>query len=60
MLPLLDEARVRSVLRMEDLIPAMERALVDFSAGRIAQPVRQMLTVEPHGGHFGAMPAAGD
>ena len=48
------------MLRMEDLIPAMERALVDFSAGRIAQPVREMLTVEPHGGHFGAMPAAGE
>ena len=60
MLPLLDEARIRSVLRMEDLIPAMERALVDFSAGRIAQPVRQMLTVEAHGGYFGAMPAAGE
>jgi thiomorpholine-carboxylate dehydrogenase len=45
---------------MEDLIPAMERALIDFSAGRIAQPVRQMLSVEPHGGHFGAMPAAGE
>jgi ornithine cyclodeaminase/alanine dehydrogenase-like protein (mu-crystallin family) len=60
MLPFLDEARVRAVLRMEELIPAVERALVAFSAGRVAQAVRQMLPVEPHGGHFGAMPAAGE
>src|SRR5918997_6340860 len=59
MLPFLDEEQVRAVLRMEDLIPAMETALIEFSAGRVAQPVRQMLSVEPHGGYFGAMPAAG-
>ena len=29
--PFLDEAAIRSVLRLEDLIPAMERALIDFS-----------------------------
>ena len=60
MLPFLDEARIRAVLRMEELIPAMERALAAFSAGRVAQPVRQMLAVEPQGGFFGAMPAAGE
>jgi ornithine cyclodeaminase/alanine dehydrogenase-like protein (mu-crystallin family) len=60
MLPFLDEGRVRALLRMEELIPAMERALVDLSAGRVAQPARQMLDVEPHGGHFAAMPAAGE
>ena len=59
MLPFLDEEQVRAVLRMDDLIPAMETALIEFSAGRVAQPVRQMLSVEPHGGYFGAMPAAG-
>ena len=58
MLPFLDEEQVRALLRMEDLIPAMERALIDLSAGRVAQPARQLLTVEPYGGHFGAMPAA--
>ena len=31
---------------MEDLIPAMEKALIDFSAGRVTQPVRNMLAVE--------------
>src|SRR5215210_2152360 len=60
MLPFLAEAQIRAVLRMEELIPAMERALVAFSAGRVAQPVRQMLAVEPQGGFFGAMPAAGE
>ncbi len=59
MLAFLDEEQVRAVLRMEDLIPAMETALVEFSSGRVAQPVRQMLSVEPHGGFFGAIPAAG-
>jgi ornithine cyclodeaminase/alanine dehydrogenase-like protein (mu-crystallin family) len=58
-IPFFGEAQVRSVLRMEDLLPAMERALIDFSAGRIAQPVRELLPVEPHGGYFAAMPAAG-
>jgi ornithine cyclodeaminase/alanine dehydrogenase-like protein (mu-crystallin family) len=59
MLSFLTEDQVRAVLRMEDLIPAMERALVEFSAGQVTQPPRQMLTVEPHGAHFGSMPAAG-
>lgn len=53
----LDEAEVRRRLRMEDLIPAMEGALADFSAGRVVQPVRQMLSVEEPGGFFAAMPA---
>ena len=43
---ILDEEQVRAVLRMEDLIPAMEKALIDFSAGRVTQPVRNMLAVE--------------
>ena len=60
MVPLVSEDQVKSVLRFEDLIPALQAALVDFSAGRVAQPVRQMLAVEPHGGHFAAMPAAGN
>ena len=36
MLPYLDEARVRALLRLEDLMPVMERALIDLSAGRVA------------------------
>lgn len=58
-LPFLDEAAVHKVLRMEDLIPAMERALIDYSAGRVSQPDRRLLEVVPHGGFFAAMPAVG-
>jgi len=58
MMAFLTEDHVRAVLRMEDLIPAMERALTEFSAGRVTQPPRQMLAIEPQGAHFGSMPAA--
>ena len=53
----LDEEQVRQHLRMEDLIPAMEKALIDFSAGRVTQPVRSVIKVEPSGGCLGLMPA---
>lgn len=53
----LDEAAVAARLTMPALIETMERALVEFSAGRVVQPVRQMLPVEPAGGVFAAMPA---
>jgi hypothetical protein len=36
----LDEAAVRRHLRMANLLPAMERALIDFSAGKGVQPAR--------------------
>jgi len=42
----LDEERVRVLLQWDELIPAMENALADFSLGRVVQPVRNMLTVE--------------
>ena len=53
----LDEQQVRAHLAMADLIPAMEQALVDFSAGRCVQPVRTAIPVEAHGGIFLSMPA---
>ena len=53
----LDEEEVRRHLRMEDLIPAMEKALIDFSAGKVTQPVRSVITVDPPGGFYGIMPA---
>src|SRR5438067_2701459 len=53
----LDEEQVRNHLRMADLIPAMEKALIDFSAGKVTQPVRSIITVDPPGGFFGMMPA---
>jgi ornithine cyclodeaminase/alanine dehydrogenase-like protein (mu-crystallin family) len=53
----LDESQVRQHLRMADLIPAMEKALIDFSAGKVRQPVRQVIPVDPPGGFYGMMPA---
>ncbi|MEO6970499.1 MAG: NAD(P)-binding domain-containing protein [Chthoniobacterales bacterium] len=56
---ILDEERVRSLLRMEDLIPAMAGAMRDLSAGKVLQPLRQILPVKEHAGFFGVMPAYG-
>src|SRR5437660_9242734 len=44
---------------MNELIPAMEKALVDFSAGRVIQPVRSIISinVDPPGCFLGLMPA---
>jgi alanine dehydrogenase len=53
----LDEAAVEGLLRMEEVIPAMERALSDFSSGKVVQPVRTILPVEEHQGFLGLMPA---
>ena len=53
----LDEAAVRRLLRMEDLIPAMAQALADLSAGKVVQPVRVVLPITDHQGFFGIMPA---
>src|SRR5947208_11930267 len=57
MLLFLDEEQVRKHLRMAELIPAMEKALIDFSAGKVTQPVRQVIAVDPPGGFYGMMPA---
>jgi thiomorpholine-carboxylate dehydrogenase len=53
----LNEEQVREHLRMIDLIPAMEKALIDFSAGRVTQPVRSIISIDPPGGFLGLMPA---
>jgi thiomorpholine-carboxylate dehydrogenase len=60
MLTFLDESRLRALLRYDALIPAIERALVAFSAGQVQQPPRQLLHLAPHGGHFAAMSAYGE
>jgi len=54
----LSEHQVRQHLRIADLIPVMERALIDFSAGRVTQPVRSVIKVDPPGGFLGLMPAS--
>ncbi len=58
----LDETAVSRLLRMQDVIPTMERALDDFSSGKVVQPTRVMVPVAEHQGFLGLMPAyyAGD
>ncbi len=53
----IDDDTIASVLHMEDLIPAMRQAMIDYSQGRVSQPPRRILDVKPHGGYFGSMPA---
>lgn len=56
----LSEVDIARVLTYERLIPAMERALSDFSAGRVIQPVRNMLTIEEGKRFLGVMPAVAE
>jgi alanine dehydrogenase len=51
------EDDVRARLRMPDLIEAMEQALVEFSAGRVQQPVRMVLEFGTERSFFGLMPS---
>ena len=55
----LNEQQVGQHLRMADLIPVMETALIDFSAGRVTQPVRSIVHVDVAAatGFLGLMPA---
>jgi thiomorpholine-carboxylate dehydrogenase len=55
----LNEEQVREHLPMTKLIPVMEKALMDFSAGRVTQPVRSVIPVDlaEATGFFGLMPA---
>jgi len=55
----INEEQVRQHLRMADLIPAMEKALIDFSAGKVIQPVRSVIKVDVAAatGFLGLMPA---
>ncbi|HXE83045.1 MAG TPA: NAD(P)-binding domain-containing protein [Gemmatimonadales bacterium] len=53
----LDEAAVQQRLRYEELIPAVADALAALAAGKVVQPVRTVLPIEPHRGFFAVMPA---
>ena len=55
--PYLSESDVASLLRYDELVPAMAQALLDYSAGKVIQPVRQLLAVEPQRRYFAAMTA---
>jgi alanine dehydrogenase len=52
----IDEAELRASLHMPELIEAMEQALVEFSAGRVIQPVRTVLEFGTGPAFFGSMP----
>lgn len=52
----LNEDEVRAALPMRDLIDCMERALAEFSAGRVQQPVRMVLEYGAQRSLFGLMP----
>jgi ornithine cyclodeaminase/alanine dehydrogenase-like protein (mu-crystallin family) len=55
----LNENQVREHLQMAELIPAMEKALIEFSAGKVTQPVRSVINVNVAAatGFLGLMPA---
>ena len=45
-------SQISEILKYEDLIPLVEKALVNFSAresGGVAQPLRTAVPVESHG-----------
>lgn len=54
---IVDENQVRRYLSYEKLIPALEKALIRFSEGKLRQPVRTVVPVPEHHGFFGLMPA---
>jgi thiomorpholine-carboxylate dehydrogenase len=60
MVMFLDEERVARLLSWQTLIPAMEKALGEFSRGLVLQPVRQMLTIEEEKRYLGIMPAVAE
>lgn len=54
---ILDERAVHELLKMEELIEAMAKAMADLSSGTVVQPGRVMLPVAEHQGFLGLMPA---
>ncbi len=48
---------MESLLTVDELLPILREALIEFSAGRVTQPVRSVITVNQPIGWFGLMPA---
>ncbi|MBT3373117.1 MAG: ornithine cyclodeaminase family protein [Rhodospirillaceae bacterium] len=59
-LPVIGEAAIRDALTWTPLIDSIENAMIAFSAGEVAQPVRQMVPVPGHDAIIAAMPAVGE
>ena len=55
---LLTEADVVALLSIEELIDAMKGALLQFSTGKVEQPVRSVLPIGAGRSFFGVMPAS--
>jgi ornithine cyclodeaminase len=55
--PYLDDADVRRLLRLDALLPAMRRALVELSGGRVVQPMRSVMDIPAEQGFFFLKPA---
>jgi thiomorpholine-carboxylate dehydrogenase len=60
MVMFLGETEVKKFLDWKPLIAAMETALIAFSAGRVIQPVRNVLTIEEGKRYLGIMPAVAE
>lgn len=54
---IISEAEVERLLDSFELSAAMQRALIEFSAGRVTQPVRSIVPVTAFAGFMGLMPA---
>ena len=59
-LPFINEAQIEAVLDWGPLMETLEHAMSDFSAGNVAQPVRQIVPVPGHDAFIAAMPAVGE
>lgn len=54
----LGEEKVRALLTYEALIPAVQRALIGLSTGKVRQPLRSVVRIPEHEGILGLMPAS--
>ncbi|MEM7168614.1 MAG: ornithine cyclodeaminase family protein [Pseudomonadota bacterium] len=59
-LPFIGEKKIEAVLAWRPLIDTLEDAMIAFSTGKVAQPVRQMVSVPGEDGIIAAMPAVGE
>ena len=56
----LTDADIEKALTWDKLIPAMEDALANLSAGKVVQPLREWITIEEDKRFWGVMPAASE
>jgi thiomorpholine-carboxylate dehydrogenase len=59
-LPIIGEKQVAKLLTWPPLIDAIEQSLIEFSTGKVAQPVRQIIPVPGEDAIIAAMPAIGE